>query len=164
MDVLATYGFMVVGAVLCGAISIVACFVWFWIQADGDRAYTAPRPWETVETVTTIAVPVVAFVGAVALIGPSSDLGNFVRAVGGVLIGLATYLAIAGAALPRVPVRLAKRLSDGRLLTGTDAELYYATHPGPRRLEAAGWAFAMFVCILPPVAGVVVALLVADRR
>lgn len=159
MDVLATYGLMVVGAVICGAISIVACYS--LLIFDTDREYTAPQPWETVFVVTAFVVPFVAVVGAAALIGPSSDLGNFVRAVGGVLVGLATYLAILGAALPRVPVRLAKRLGDGRTLTGDEAERYYATHAGPRRWEA-GWAFALFVCLVPPVAAVVVALLIAE--
>ena len=162
MDVLATYGPMVVGALICGAISIVACILWELFQADRDDLdYSAPPPWETVLTVTIVAAPAVAFVGAAALIGPSSDLGNFGRAVGGVLIGLTTYLAIQGAARGRVPRRLEKRLSDGRVLTGTEAERYFATRPGLRHWEA-GWEFALFVCILPPVAGVLVALLVAD--
>ena len=161
MDVLVTYGPMVVGALMCGAISIVACYFWVLLISEGLREYTEPRRWGPVESVTIFAAPIVAFVGAAALIGPSSDLGNFVRAVGGVLIGLTTYFAIAGVARQRVPVHLTKRLSDGRILTGTEAERYFATHPGTRNWEA-GWEFVLFVCILAPVAGVVVAVLVAD--
>lgn len=171
MDVLATYGFMVAAAVSCGLLAVLPCLV--WLMGLSELSYKIPGPWEPVAQMTTIAVPVVAAVGAAVLVGPSTDLVNFIRAVGGVLAGLATFLGIQMAGIPNEPRVYTLKL-NGQVWTGADALLHQNdAFKGTKRL---GWEiprawrpsptfiarFALFVCIVPPVAGVVVALLIAE--
>ena len=142
-----------------------------------EVGYEIPGPWYQVAVVTTLALPVVAAVGAAVLIGPSSDLVNFIRAVGGVLAGLATYFGAQMAGLPSEPQQFTIIDDDGRVLTDAEVKQFHRDYAkkyhlplGGRRVP--GWRpsgtfvarYVLFVCIVPPVAGVLVASLIAEWK
>jgi hypothetical protein len=136
VDLLTTYGFMVVGAVIGGLASIL--FSLIGLMALDDWDYDIAGPWVTVAKVITVALPVVAIVGAALLVGPSSDLVNFIRAVVGVLVGLATSFFAQGAGIPTARLVFTIELEDGRILTDADAAKYLADPPRRRCVRPAG--------------------------
>lgn len=167
----ATYGLMVAAAVSCGALALLPSIV----SAMGltEVGYELPGPWQSISIMTTLAVPVVAAVGAAVLVGPSSDLANFMRAVGGVVAGLVAFFGTSIAGAPREPQVFTVTV-DGREWTGDEA----LQHQQDAYKEAisAGWKrprgwrpspafiarYVLLVCTVPPVAGVGVALLIAE--
>jgi hypothetical protein len=175
VDLLTTYGFMVAGAVIGGLASIL--FSLIGLMALDDWDYDIPGPWVTVAKAITVALPVVAIVGAALLVGPSSDLVNFIRAVVGVLVGLATSFFAEGVGIPTSRLVFTIELEDGRILTDADAAKYLADPPSTKMRSSSwqkppGWRptplfiarFVLFACIVPPLAGVVVAILIADWK
>lgn len=167
----ATYGLMVAAAVICGLLAVVPCILGLMYLSELD--YEIPRPWEAIALWTAIAVPVVAAVGAAALVGLLSDPVNFIRAVGGVVAGVVTFFGIQMAGVPRAP-QVYTVTVDGREWTGDDA-LQHEHDAGVKSLgweKPRGWRptptfiarYVLLACILPPVAGTVVALLIAEWR
>lgn len=165
----ATYGLMVAAAVICGLPAVVPCIV--GLMYLSELGYEIPGPWEAIASWTAIAVPVVAAVGAAALVGPSSDPVNFIRAVGGVLAGVATFFGMQMAGVPRAPLVYTVTV-DGREWTGDEA-LQHESDAGVKSLgweKPRGWRpsprfiarYGLLASILPPVAGTGVALLIAE--
>ena len=96
------------------------------------------------------------------------------QAVGGVLAGLATYFGLALVGVENPPQQFKLVLQDGRVLTDAEAVASYNAHPGAEYRELSwdsvpGWMpsatfiarFVLAGCILPPVAGAIVAILIA---
>ena len=146
MDVLATYGPWSSGRSSAGCSRSRSSPIWVLGLADLD--YEMP-PWESVALGTLFAAPIVAFVGTAALVGPSSDLANFLRAVGGVLIGLATFFGLQLYGLPRWPQEFKVILSDGRTLTGSEARAFDANRGVPFR-EAGSFNVPWLAAICRP--------------
>ena len=166
MDVLAVYGPMLVAAVICGLVGIAISVV--TVHGRITVSYKFPSRWNKVADVTALAVPFAAFGGAAALVGPSTDLVNFIKGVGAVLAGLVLYGFFVERGLPEPPEPYKIVLKDGRVLVGPDAVQHYynvleSTSWGPHYEPSPRWVarFAFYVCIQPPIAGVFVSFLIA---
>ncbi len=169
----ATYGLMVAAAVSCGALALLPSMA--WAMGLTEVNYELPGPWQAISMITMLAVPVVAAVGAAVLVGPSSDLVNFIRAVGGVVAGLVAFFGTSIGGTPREPQVFTVTV-DGREWTGDEALQHQ--HDAYKETISVGWKrprgwrpsptfiarFVLFGCTVPPVAGVGVALLIAEWR
>ena len=158
MDVVATYGPMIVAAVICEAAGIVAMFFLATCRLAGADV---PKPWDGVLFFSIFAPAIIAGVGAAALVGPSSDLANFIRAVVGVLAGVAACSVI-GVVILQDPANVA-------------AIKYIRKHPGDRHGSSALGPRAahrpsagliagnvLLLWVVAPVAGVIIAVVIAS--
>ena len=131
MEVAAIYGPMIVAAVICEAAGIIAMFILAGCRAE--PAATVPEPWDDVLLFSIFMPAIIAGVGAAALVGPSSDLANFIRAVVGVLTGIAACSVIGVAGLLRSE-------PSARLIAGN----------------------VLLLWVVAPAAGVIIAVVVAS--
>ena len=160
MEVVAIYGPMIVAAVICEAAGIVGMF--FLAACRAEPAAIVPEPWDNVLLFSIFVPAIIAGIGAAALVGPSSDLANFIRAVVGVVAGIAACSVIGVAGLLRTPGEV-------------DAIKYIRKHPGDRH-GASGFGSragyrpsagliagnVLLLWVVAPVAGVIIAVVIAS--
>jgi len=158
VEVVVTYGPMIVAAVICEAAGIVAMFFLATCRLAGADV---PKPWDGVLFFSIFAPAIIAGVGAAALVGPSSDLANFIRAVVGVLAGVAACSVIGVVGILQDPANVA-------------AIKYIRKHPGDRHGSSALGPRAahrpsagliagnvLLLWVMAPVAGVIIAVVIA---
>lgn len=170
----AVYGPMIVAAISCEAVAIAVSLFLFAFSEPGPGSPDS-KAWADAVSFPYLLPAIIAGIGAAALVGPGSDLANFLRAVVGVLAGLVAWCLIAMYRPFEAPGQYLIVVKDGRTFEDAEAHEYEREHPGERHRSSrvgpkVGWkaskgrlALALLLLwVVAPAEGVIVAFAIAD--